>query len=143
MAGPDGGRGEGWLGRAYRAKSAAKKESHKALTRAQLITFTRCWCYEHKLLIPGDRALDDFVRKATQQAEQDLLDKIKEAIPETLRQDWLLALGSNHSKDRSVLAWLQGEPGKASRTTLNRQLAYIDYLKGLSVHEYEVWPRFV
>ena len=100
------------------------------------MNFARCWCYEHKLLIPGDRALDDLVRKATQQAEQDLLDEIKEAIPESVRQDWLLALGSNHSKDRSVLAWLQGEPGKPSRVTLNRQLAYIDYLKGLSVHEY-------
>ncbi len=113
-----------------------KKESYKALTRAQLMTFARCWCYEHKLLIPGDRALDDLVRKATQQAEQDLLDEIKETIPESVRPDWLFALGSNHSKDCGVLEWLQGDPGKSSRATLNWQLAYLDYLKGLSVHEY-------
>ena len=113
-----------------------KKESYKALTRAQLVTFARTWCYEHKLLIPGDRALNDLVRNAVQQAEQDLLDAVNEAVPELVRQEWLLALGSKYSKDRSVLEWLQGEPGKPSRATLKRQLAYINYLKKLAVHEY-------
>ena len=39
-------------------------------------------------------------------------------------------------KKRSVLEWLQGEPGKPSRQTLAQQLAYVDYLKSLEVHQY-------
>jgi hypothetical protein len=41
-----------------------------------------------------------------------------------------------HSEKRSVLEWLQGEPGKPSRQTMTQQLAYVDYLKGLAVHHY-------
>jgi hypothetical protein len=86
-----------------------KQESYKALTRAQLITFARCWCYEHKLLIPGERTLTDLVRTAIPQAEQELLSAIEKAIPVTRRSQWLEALGSMRSIKRSVLEWLQGE----------------------------------
>jgi TnpA family transposase len=113
-----------------------KKESYKALTRAQLVAFARCWCYEHKLLIPGDRTLNNLVRRAIPQAEQELLDAVGNAVPEEVRNDWLVALGSMRSEKRSVLEWLQGEPGKPSRQTMTRQLAYVDYLKGLAVHHY-------
>ncbi len=113
-----------------------KKESHKALTRPQLVTFARSWCYEHKLLIPGDRTLNDLVRNAIQQAEHDLLAAVEEVVPEPVRQEWLVALGSTRSKDRTVLEWLQGEPGKPSQATLRRQLSYIEYLKELAVHDY-------
>ncbi len=40
-----------------------KEESYKALTSAQLVVFARRWCYEHQLLIPGERTLNDLVRK--------------------------------------------------------------------------------
>jgi hypothetical protein len=40
------------------------------------------------------------------------------------------------SKKRSVLEWLQGNPGKPSRQTLAEQLAYVEYLKERSVHQY-------
>jgi hypothetical protein len=113
-----------------------KKESYKALTRAQLVAFARSWCYQHKLLIPGDRKLNNLVRKAIPEAEQELLGAIKNAIPEGLRNDWLAALSSMRSEKRSVLEWLQGEPGKPSRQTMAQQLAYLDYLKGLAVHHY-------
>lgn len=113
-----------------------KKESYKALTRAQLVSFARSWCYQHKLLIPGDRKLNNLVRRAIPQAEQELLGAIKKAVPAPLRNDWLIALSSMRSEKRSVLEWLQGEPGKASRQTMTQQLAYLDYLKGLAVHHY-------
>ena len=113
-----------------------KKESYKALTRAQLVSFARSWCYQHKLLIPGDRKLNNLVRRAIPQAEEELLGAVKNAIPELLRNDWLAALSSMRSEKRSVLEWLQGEPGKPSRQTMTQQLAYLDYLKGLAVHEY-------
>ena len=40
------------------------------------------------------------------------------------------------SARRSVLEWLQGEPGKPSRQTLAAQLAYVDFLKELEVRRY-------
>jgi hypothetical protein len=98
--------------------------------------FARRWCYERKLLIPGERTLDDLVRTAIPQAEQELLDAVQKAIPAAQRSQWLEALGSMGSARRSVLEWLQGEPGKPSRQTLAAQLAYVDYLKGLAVHQY-------
>ena len=113
-----------------------KQESYKALTGAQLVAFARRWCYEHKLLIPGERTLNDLVRTAIPQAEQELLSTIEKAIPATQRSLWLAALGSMRSKKRSVLEWLQGDPGKPSRQTLAEQLAYVDYLKELAVHQY-------
>jgi TnpA family transposase len=113
-----------------------KQESYKALSAAQLVAFARRWCYEHKLLIPGERILNDLVRTAIPQAEQELLTAIEKAIPATQRNQWLDALGSMRSHKRSVLEWLQGEPGKPSRQTLAGQLAYVDFLKKLEVHRY-------
>ncbi|MCP4901118.1 MAG: Tn3 family transposase, partial [bacterium] len=113
-----------------------KKESYKALTSAQLVVFARRWCYEHQLLIPGERTLNDLVRTAIPQAEQELLGAIEKAIPAAQRSRWLAALSSMRSKKRSVLEWLQGNPGKPSRQTLEEQLAYVNYLKGLAVHQY-------
>ena len=113
-----------------------KQESYKALSAAQLVTFARRWCYEHKLLIPGERTLNDLVRTAIPQAEQELLDAVEKAIPAAQRSQWLDALGSMRSARRSVLEWLQGEPGKPSRQTLAGQLAYVDFLKELEVHRY-------
>jgi TnpA family transposase len=113
-----------------------KQESYKALSAAQLVAFARRWCYEHKLLIPGERILNDLVRTAIPQAEQELLDAVEKAIPTTQRNQWLDALGSMRSRKRSVLEWLQGEPGRPSRQTLAEQLAYVDFLKGLAVHRY-------
>lgn len=113
-----------------------KQESYKALTSAQLVTFARRWCYEHKLLIPGERTLNDLVRTAIPKAEQELLRTIEQTIPAAQRAQWLMALSTMRSKKRSVLEWLQGTPGKPSRPTLNEQLAYVEYLKGLAVHQY-------
>jgi TnpA family transposase len=113
-----------------------KQESYKALSAAQLVTFARCWCYERKLLIPGERTLNDLVRTAIPQAEQELLDAVEKGIPAAQRSQWLEALGALRSGKRSVLEWLQGEPGKPSRQTLAGQLAYVDFLKGLAVHRY-------
>ena len=62
-----------------------KQESYKALTRAQLATFARRWCYEHKLLVPGERTINDLVRTAIPQAEQELLNAIEQAIPAAKR----------------------------------------------------------
>jgi hypothetical protein len=67
-----------------------KQESYKALSAAQLVTFARSWCYERKLLIPGERTLNDLVRTANPQAEQELLDAVErgiEAALERLRSD--------------------------------------------------------
>ncbi len=113
-----------------------KQESYKALTGAQLVAFARRWCYEHQLLIPGERTLNDLVRTAIPQAEQELLDAIEKAMPVAQRSHWLAALSSMRSEKRSVLEWLQGTPGKPSRQTLAEQLAYVDYLKKLAVHQY-------
>ena len=113
-----------------------KQESYKALSRAQLAALARRWCYEHKLLIPGERTLTDLVRTAIPQAEQELLAAIEQTIPAAQRTRWLAALGSKHSKKRSILEWLQGNPGKPSRQTLAVQLAFVDYLKDLAVHQY-------
>jgi hypothetical protein len=74
-----------------------KQESYKALTSAQLVTFARRWCYEHKLLIPGERTLIDLVRTAIPKAEQELLSVIEQAIPAAQRNQWLTAL--------SVMDW--------------------------------------
>jgi TnpA family transposase len=100
------------------------------------MAFARRWCYEHKLLIPGERTLNDLVRTAIPQAEQELLQAIEKTIPAAQRSQWLAALGSLRSPKRSVLEWLQGEPGKPSRQTLAEQVAYVDFLKGLAVHRY-------
>ncbi len=46
------------------------------------MAFARSWCYEHKLLIPGDRVLTNLVRRAIPQAEQELLGAVENAVPE-------------------------------------------------------------
>ncbi len=113
-----------------------KKESYKAISRAQLATFARRWLYEQRLLIPGKRQVDDLVRRAILQAEHDMFRAVEAAVPEPIRAHWVAELGTMHSKKKSVLEWLQDSPGKPSRQTLDEQLDCIEYLKRIAVQEY-------
>ena len=98
--------------------------------------FARCWLYEKRTLIPDERRLLDLVRAAIPYAELEMLKAIESTIPEPLRIHWFTEIGNPRSKTKSVLEWLQKEPGKVSRKHLVEQVDRVEYLKGLQDHEY-------
>jgi hypothetical protein len=113
-----------------------RTEAQKAVTQSHLVRFARRWLYEKRLLIPGERRLLDVVRAAIPYAEQQMLKAVELAIPEPVRTHWFCELFNRRSKGKSVLEWLQKQPGKASRKPLTEEVERVDYLKGLGVHEY-------
>lgn len=113
-----------------------RKEAQKAVTQSHLVRFARRWLYEKQILIPGERRLLDFVRAAVPYAEQEMLKAIESVIPEQIRVHWFSEICSPRSKGKSVLEWLQKDPGKASRKHLLEQVERVEYLKYLKLHEY-------
>ena len=113
-----------------------RKEAQKAVTQSHLVRFARRWLYEKQILIPGELRLLDFVRATVPYAELEMLKAIESAIPEQIRAQWFSEICSPRSKGKSVLEWLQKDPGRASRKHISEQVERVEYLKCLRVHEH-------
>lgn len=118
----------------YLRKQAIECDS----TIDQLIVLARKWLYENRILIPSEQILRKVARRSLRGVEEDLARIIKKIVPAKVRTDWLNAVFAKHEGNQSILAWLQEPPGQRSMKTLKTAIAKVNFLKQLSVDEFDL-----
>ena len=80
-----------------------------SIVAPELATRARQWLYEHKYLIPGERAVLDLARSVLHDSETKLLRDIERSIPLATRAAWFDALAARIPLARSLtgVQWLK------------------------------------
>lgn len=125
-------------GRRSALRQAVKKETQNTTVVDLLITFCKRWLYEHKILIPSQRAISDISRVAHSAAEQEMFDVINETVPRRVLHRWHRALFKEHPPFPTMLAWLQAQPKARSTATVGSQTDRIQALSNLNVDKYDL-----
>lgn len=103
----------------------------------ELVTAAQHWLYEHKLLIPGERAVRDLARKCYATVEKAIYVAVTAAVPASVLQRCRQAVYETRAGNTyTVLEWLKTPPRRHSPTTLAETLDKVAFLKQLSVHEW-------
>jgi TnpA family transposase len=113
-----------------------RREAQKGGTSEDLLSYSRRWLYEHRVLIPGERRLRDLVRTAMAQAEEALWTALGKEIPTAVRQQWEAAMFARYRGRRTMLEWLHQPPRRRGPQTLETQLGKVLALLALEVHRY-------
>ena len=105
----------------------------------ELVTSACHWLYDHRILIPGERRVQDWARGAFSATEARIRNAIaREVSPADVRR----CLASAHSQRLdagcSHLEWLKTPSGRPGPTTLAETLEKISYLKSLGVHQWSL-----
>jgi len=110
----------------------AREASHQD----DLVTAACHWLYERKILIPGERRVQDWARDAFASIEAEMLQTIETAVPAPARKACQESVYSSHSHGVTHLEWLKTPSKRHGPTTLAETLTKIRYLKSLGVHEW-------
>ena len=76
----------------------------------QLLRFARHWLYEHKLLIPHDRALRSIITNALSALERETADAITTEVASTRLQRWRESLAASRPDGQSMQSWWWAAP---------------------------------
>ncbi len=96
------------------------------------------WLYEKRILIPGERRVQDWARDAFATVEAEILKTISAVIPaEVLQKCRTSVYGQRPSGGMNHLEWLRTPPRRHAPSSITELMEKIRYLKSLTVHE---WP---
>ncbi len=101
-----------------------------------LVTAACHWLYERKILIPGERRVQDWARAAFASIEAEILQTIEAAVSASARKACHKSVYSSRSDGLTHLEWLKTPSKRHGPTTLAETLTKIRYLKSLGVHEW-------
>jgi len=94
------------------------------LDRHRLAQRARESLYARRCLIPGDRDIEDWVRRAICLIELQDRRYLDEAVSAKVRDNWLNQLmGEKYPEPMTVLEWLRRPPRKRSRRTLDDEIS--------------------
>jgi hypothetical protein len=99
-------------------------DSSVTLDRHRLAQQAREALYARRCLIPGDRDIEDWVRRAIYLIELQDRRYLDEVVPAKVRDNWLNQLmREKYPEPMTVLEWLRRPPRKRSRKTLDEELS--------------------
>ncbi|MDM0109851.1 Tn3 family transposase [Variovorax sp. J22R24] len=129
------------LDRAAEASLVAMLALHaaEAAHADELVTSACHWLYDHRILIPGERRLQDWARGAFAATEARIRNAIaREVSPGDVRRCLASAHSQRPDAGCSHLEWLKTPSGRHGPTTLAETLEKISYLKSLGVHQWSL-----
>lgn len=102
---------------------------------AELATRARVWLYEHRYLIPGERAVLGLARAVLDDSEMKLLRDIERAVPSTTRKRWFEALAARRPEAPQIngAQWLKGSVRARRGQSLTEAFHKIQHLLALHV----------
>jgi len=104
-----------------------------------LVTSARHWLYDRRILIPGQRRLQDWARDAFATTEAAIRNAIQSDVsPAAMRRCLASAHSQRATAGGSHLEWLKTPSGRHGPATLTEILEKIGYLKSLGVHEWSL-----
>lgn len=104
----------------------------------ELVTVAQHWLYEHRLLVPGERAVRDLARKCYDAVEKSIHATVIAVVPESALLRCRQAVYETRAGNTyTVLEWFKTPPRRHSPTTLAETLDKIAFLKQLGVHEWQ------
>jgi hypothetical protein len=99
-------------------------DSSVTLDRHRLAQQAREALYARRCLIPGDRDIEDWVRRAIYLIELQDRRYLDEVVPAKVRDNWLSQLmREKHPEPMTVLEWLRRPPRNRSRKTLDEEIS--------------------
>ena len=114
-----------------------KLQAAEASHADDLATAACHWLYEHRILIPGPRRVQDWARAAFAATEDEILQTIRKAVPAaTLKSCRDSAYRLRPDGAATHLEWLKTPSRRHGQTSLAEVLEKIRYLKGLTAHEW-------
>ena len=125
--------------------AAAEKELNAALAMLaaeashpdELVVAACRWLYERRVLIPGQRRIQDWARDAFAAVEAKILEAIRGAVSvEALRKCRESVYCARPDDAMNHLEWLKTPPRRQAPSTLGELIQKIKYLKSLGVHEW-------
>jgi TnpA family transposase len=118
---------------------ACVREAAKGTSSIERLTdVARQWLFQHKLLIPADRTLNDICVRAAAHTEESIYIAIRKEVPEEKSTEWLDAVLAGHQDGRTVLEWLQEAPKRRQISNLNELFDKIEYLTELGVADLQL-----
>jgi Domain of unknown function (DUF4158) len=111
----------------------ARDEVARSGDTDQLMRFARHWLYEHKLLIPPDRALRSIITNALHALERETAEAIKTKVASTRLQSWCESLAASRPDGQSMQSWWWAAPTKHSVRQIREAFERIDQLYVLGV----------
>jgi hypothetical protein len=105
----------------------------------ELVTTALRWLYDRRFLIPGQRRIDDLVRRAFAVYESQMLAVVNHAVPAaTLHRCMESVHSARAAGSVTHLEWLKAPARRHGPTNLAETLDKIRYLKSLDVHEWKL-----
>jgi len=105
----------------------------------ELVTSACRWLYDHRILIPGQRRVQDWARDAFAVIEAGVRSAIaSEVFPAAVRRCRESAHSQHPTAGCSHLEWIKTPSGRHGPTTLAEILEKISYLKSLGVHKWSL-----
>lgn len=101
--------------------------------RDRLVVFVRRWLYEHRLLIPGDRAIRRLVSAATADFESQLRTRILSQVDAAELEDWSARMTSARADGQTLQSWRWAAPSRHSTPQIAEVLERIEYLYELGI----------
>ncbi|WP_176072339.1 Tn3 family transposase [Paraburkholderia mimosarum] len=106
--------------------------------RGQLMSDLKRWLYEHRLVIPPDRSLRQFVVQAVHDIEDSLHGTLEQALGIDKLESWARLLAQPHGDHTSLQQWLWAVPLRGSTHQMSEVL---DKIKLLTMHGVaNSWP---
>lgn len=114
--------------------------SRSAISVDDLVQQSEQWCFDRRLVLPGDRLLRDMARGAFAEQERAAIETIRTSVP---RRQIHAAVTHAFSKrsgpgGHTVLEWLRTPPGKHGQFTLSEVCKKVECLKALHVHKWNL-----
>lgn len=107
-------------------------------SRNDLLHELKRWLYEHRILIPHDRALKRLISQAVEASEAALADALAQAYGEASLDAWGSLLPRPEGDRASLQQWLWAVPLRNSTHQMGELFDKIDRLYQLGVHQ--GWP---
>jgi TnpA family transposase len=116
-----------------------RTHANSAASIDELLKAAQHWLHEHKILIPGDRALRDLARDASEGVKQHAIRAIKKAVPLAQRESCRkIVFTVRPDQTVTVLEWLQTPPRRHSPSTLEETLKKVSFLKECGVQKWDI-----
>ncbi|UBM07889.1 Tn3 family transposase [Cupriavidus metallidurans] len=107
-------------------------------SRSDLLHELKRWLYEHRILIPHDRALKRLISQAVEASEATLAEALVQTYGETSLDTWGTLLPRPEGDRASLQQWLWAVPLRNSTHQMDELFDKIDRLYQLGVHQ--GWP---
>jgi hypothetical protein len=106
--------------------------------RGQLMNDLKRWFYEHRIVIPPDRTLRQFVVQAVHDIEDSLREMLERAFGADRLASWARLLGQPHKEHTSLQRWLWAVP---LRNSTHQMSEVLDKINLLTMHGVaDSWP---